>query len=94
MTTQQGFKASSAYKVPISTVEVVVALKRKSFYCVYIFTLPSAFISFLTLVAICSADSARKSSLEIALFVALIVLLLMLAQRVPISDTIPIIGKS
>ena len=81
-------------EVPFPDVTATIKLKRKAFYIFFNLIIPAFVISLLSSLAFyLPPDSGEKMALSVTVLLALVVFLLLIADSVPPSDSIPLIGK-
>ena len=81
-------------KEPYSDVTATIKVRRKPFYVFFHLILPAFLISLMSsFVFYLPPDSGEKVTLSVTGLLALILLLLLVADSVPPTDSIPLIGK-
>ena len=81
-------------EIPFPDVTITIKLKRKSFNVFFNLIIPAFVISLLSSLAfLLPPDSEEKMGLSVTVLLALTVFLLLIAESVPPSDSIPLIGK-
>ena len=81
--------------IPYSHVLFTIYFKRRSMYYVFNLVMPCVLISGITVLGfVLPSDSGEKVSLGITVLLSLTVFLLLIAESMPPSNDVPVIGKT
>ncbi len=81
--------------IPYTHVLFTIHFKRRSMYYVFNLVMPCVLISGITVLGfVLPSDSGEKVSLGITVLLSLTVFLLLIAESMPPSSDVPVIGKT